>query len=496
MSTTTKPVNQLGPATLVVFGITGDLASRKLLPALYSLLLTKLLPKQLRIIGISRREIAISDILSNVRKSIHESGQTVHNDTLEALGKHIEILEMNMLDGKAYGKLDKRLNEIEDEHDVCMSRLFYLAIPSHTFMPVVAQIGKNGLNKSCQHDNEPVRLLIEKPFGYDLESARQLITEMGEYFHEDQIYRIDHYLAKETVQNMLTFRFQNPIFKRSWNNQSISHVMITAAEKIDIEGRAAFYEQTGALRDFIQSHLLQLVALTLMDEPAALNSDEIHTQKIRLLQSIAPLKPNTLDQTTVRGQYEGYRQEVDNGSSNIETYAAIALSVDTERWRGVPVILRTGKALAEKVTDITLVFNDKGPLTHDNALTIRIQPNEGISLRLFAKKPGFTNEIEPVQMDFCYRNAFTGQTGSPDAYERVLVDAFGGDKTLFATSDEVIASWKIIDNVIHEWSKDDHSLQVYKKDSWGPEGADTLAEQYNTAWITQDVQLCDTHIVE
>jgi len=391
-----------------------------------------------------------------------------------------------MLDPAEYLKLGKRLNAIEDEMGMCMSRLFYLAIPSQTFAPVVQQLGKGGLNKSCQHNSEDARLLIEKPFGYDLESAHELIKDLNEHFSEQQIYRIDHYLAKETAQNILNFRFQNPIFKRAWDNKSIRNIMITAAEEIDIEGRVSFYEQTGALRDLIQSHLLQLLALTVMDEPAALTSDEIHRQKLSLLQSITPIAPDKVITDAVRGQYEDYRKEVENPDSIAETYAAIKLEINSERWRGVPVLLRTGKAMEEKVVDITITFSDNSKLSQDNILSIRI------SLQLLAKKPGFTNEVEPVQMDFCYGNSFDGEV-NPDAYERVLIDAFRGDKTLFATSDEVLASWRIVENVIHEWAKNDAGLEFYKRGSWGPKSADNLAKSADTNWITQELKVCAVH---
>lgn len=467
METSQKVAATLEPSTLVIFGITGDLAHRKLLPALYYLSAQGLLPEQLHIIGITRRGITIPDLLERVKSAVEETGKKVDHAGLTRLGERIEIIKMDLLQPDEYVRLNNRLNAIEDDAGMCLNRLFYLAIPAQNFEPVIDNLGKGKLNKACKHGSG-ARLLIEKPFGYDLASAKELINSLSKHFSEEQIYRIDHYLAKETAQNILTFRFQNPIFKRIWDNRSIKGITITAAESIDIEGRVAFYEQTGALRDLIQSHLLQLLALTTMDEPSSLTANAIHRRKLALLQDVMPIAPNKVSTQTVRGQYEGYREEVNNPQSNTETFAAIKLKIDSERWRGVPILLQTGKALTKKVVEITLLISTTDHLTKENVLTIRIQPDEGISLRLFAKKPGFTEEVEPVEMDFDYDVSFAGLPAQPDAYERVLMDAFRGDKTLFATSDEVLASWRILENVIHEWEKDDEGLHIYKRGTDGP----------------------------
>ncbi|HKR81410.1 MAG TPA: glucose-6-phosphate dehydrogenase [Candidatus Saccharimonadales bacterium] len=473
MDTQANVAVTLEPSTLIIFGITGDLAHRKLLPALYYLSDQGLLPAQLRIVGVTRHGITVPELLQRVRTAVEETGKKANPQALTALGERVEIIEMDLLQPEAYLQLNQRLAAIEDEAGMCLNRLFYLAIPAQSFEPVIDQLGQGGLNKACKHGSS-ARLLIEKPFGYDLRSAQELIASLGRHFSEEQIYRIDHYLAKETAQNILTFRFQNPIFKQIWDRRSISSITITAAESIDIEGRIGFYEQTGALRDLIQSHLLQLLALTTMDEPSALTSNAIHRRKLALLQDIMPIAPNKVATAAVRGQYEGYRAEVANPDSNTETYAAIRLKIDSERWRGVPVVLRTGKALVKKVVEIRLVIATTDHLAKENVLTIRIQPDEGISLQLFAKKPGFTEEVEPVQMDFDYDESFAGLAAQPDAYERVLMDAFRGDKTLFATSDEVLASWRIIENVIQEWKKDGHDLHTYKRGSSGPPEAEAL----------------------
>jgi glucose-6-phosphate 1-dehydrogenase len=478
------------PATLVIFGITGDLASRKLLPALYQLAKHDLLPKPFKIVGITRRGITTDALLAKIKTNVEKEGKPCQQAALKRLGEAIEIVTMDLLKTADYEQLRERLNAIETEVGMCMHRLYYLATPAQTYEPVVRELGAGGLNKSCPHGTGHARLLIEKPFGYDLPSAHELIAELNAHFTEEQIYRIDHYLAKETVQNILAFRFQNPLFRRVWNHEAISHIMITAAEDIGIEGRANFYDQTGALRDFVQSHLLQLLAVVTMDEPTTLDATEIHRQKLALLQAITPVTPNAVASQTVRGQYDGYRDEVQNQDSTTETFAALHLEIDTPRWRGTPILLRTGKALAEKTVEVTLIFADNSELTSDNALTFSIQPSEGVVLQLLAKKPGFTNEVEPVYMEFCYNRAFKTEAGHPDAYERVLLDAFRGDKTLFATSDEVLAAWRVLEHVINEWAKNGTDLQPYARGSWGPDTAAKLAQTVGTEWRANQLNIC------
>jgi glucose-6-phosphate 1-dehydrogenase len=480
----------LQPATLVIFGITGDLARRKLLPALYYLAAQDLLPKPFKVLGVTRRGIAADDLLATIKQGVEKPGKPCDQHALKRLRDALEIVTMDLVKTEDYERLRHRLDAIETEAGVCMSRQYYLAIPAQTYEPVVRQLGVSGLNHACPDGTGSARLLIEKPFGYDLPSAHDLIASLNAHFTEAQIYRIDHYLAKETVQNILAFRFQNPLFRRVWNHEAISHIMITAAEEIGIEGRATFYEQTGALRDFIQSHLLQLLALVTMDEPASLNAAEIHRQKLALLQAITPVAPNAVTTQTVRGQYDSYREEVQNPDSTTETFAALRLEIDTPRWRGTPILLRTGKALAEKTVEVTVVFADGSELTSDNTLTFSIQPSEGIGLQLLAKKPGFTQEVAPVHMEFCYDRAFKTAAGHPDAYERVLIDAFRGDKTLFATSDEVLAAWRVLEHVINEWSKNGNDLHTYARGSWGPAAAGTLAQKASAAWPAARLNIC------
>lgn len=457
-------VDSLQPTTLVIFGITGDLVRRKLLPALYYLAKNELLPRTFKIVGVSRREITAAMLIDSVRMSIEATGNTCDETALAALAKHFEVHIMDVARAEDYVKLNAHLDALENETGVCMNRLFYLAIPAQLFSQIIKLLGGGGLNKSCQHKQGDARLLIEKPFGYDSTSARELIDDIGEYFKEDQVYRIDHYLAKETAQNILVFRFKNPIFKQIWNSSSIRRIHITAAESIGIEGRGAFYEQTGALRDLIQSHLMQLLALVTMDEPTKMESAAVHVQKLALLKSITPIAPNEVAEHAVRAQYEGYREEVQNAESITETYASLKLAIDSDRWRGVEVELTSGKAMAEKSVEIDIHFADPDDEKHMNILKFRIQPNEGIGLQLLAKKPGFTDHSEAVEMDFNYKDSFT--TGNhPDPYERVIMDAFRGDQTLFATSEEVLTCWRIVESVVQEWAKNDSGLRFYKTGS-------------------------------
>lgn len=461
--------NPLPPTSLAIFGITGDLAQRKLLPALYNLARYGMLPDTFRIIGITRRQITSKAVLARLPEFIPDANPQV----LAWLQDRIHIETMDLLDVHDYTRLRHTLDEIETAAGVCMHRLFYLAIPAQTYAPIVERLAEAGLNKACPHGTGESRLLIEKPFGFDVSSATELITMLTDSFSEEQTFRIDHYLAKETAQNILAFRFNNALFRALWNNKHISSITITAAEKLGIEGRVTFYEQTGALRDLIQSHLLQLLALVTMEEPHTLAAQDIHRQKLAVLQAVTPIAPDKVAVQAVRGQYESYKQEVNNDHSNIETFAALRLTIDNDRWRGVPIVIKTGKALAEKTIKIEICFVEPDHHEYANTLQINIQPNEGISLQLLAKQPGFSNAMTPVTMQFKYEDVFA-EHNQPDAYERVISDALRGDRTLFTTSDEVLASWRIIEHVLNEWSKNDEGLHLYQIGSHGPEAAEKL----------------------
>jgi glucose-6-phosphate 1-dehydrogenase len=457
------------PLTLAIFGITGDLAQRKLLPALYHLAQADELPEQFRIIGISRRDVSLDDVYGQLRSFVSDDSYDIGVE--QRLKEHTEMRQMDLVNHGDYASLLQRLQEVEQELGPDGSRLYYLSIPSQAFTPIIRLLGETGHNAPLSGGGDAPRLLIEKPFGYDLESARELIDVLGQHFGEGQVYRIDHYVAKETVQNILTFRFYNPLFESIWNNKHIDRVSVVAHEKLDIEGRANFYEQTGALRDLIQSHLLQLLAITTMERPDKMESEEIHEKKQALLEAIRPIPPNEVATMTLRGQYEGYRSEVNNPDTNIETFASLQLWIDNNQWTGVPILLETGKALNEKSTEISICFRQPGNADGtQNKLVFRIQPQEGITLKLQVKRPGIKTITDNAEMDFDYAKAFNLRPA--EAYERVIVDAIRGDQTLFASSAEVIRSWEIIENVLQQWSRNGDGLKTYDKGSDGPVSAD------------------------
>jgi len=456
------------PLVLVIFGITGDLAQRKLLPALYQLAKAQELPEKLHIIGVSRRDVSEDTVFERLAEFV---GAADYDAAVEQrMRDRTEIRQMDLVDPGAYRQLLERVQTLEAEAGELGSRLYYLSIPSQAFTPIIRLLGETGHNAPLANSQELPRLLIEKPFGYDLASARELVGVLGEHFSEGQVYRIDHYVAKETVQNILTFRFKNPLFESIWNNMHIDHVGVVAHEKIDIEGRADFYEQTGALRDFIQNHLLQLLSIVTMARPRSFTSEEIHQQKLTLLEAIKPVAPDDVPQMTVRGQYEGYRDEVGNPDSTIETFAQVNLWIDNSQWAGVPVRLESGKALQEKLTEISVCFRQPDDAPDDeNKLVFRIQPKEGITLHLQIKQPGIQNITNGADMEFDYARSFNQRPA--EAYERVIVDAIRGDQTLFATSAEVIRSWEIVEHVLEQWSRSDAGLISYAKGSTGPTAA-------------------------
>lgn len=484
-----EPTKDLQPAIITIFGITGDLAKRYLLPSLYKLANSGLLPINTKIVGATRSTVTTEEILARIKKSVESDNVTVcQENTMNWLRGALSIVSMDITNHNDYKILKNKLDSLEDQTGTCLLRIFYLAIPSAMFAPVVDQLGEQGLNKGCQHGTHESRLLIEKPFGYDLQSAKDLILRLQKAFTEDQIYRIDHYLAKETVQNILAFRFNNPLFSETFNEKHISHIMITATESIGIENRVNFYEQMGAMRDFIQSHLLQLVALTTMDEPKNMDAKSTHHQKEIILNSILPPHADKMDVETVRGQYSTYREEIHDNKSQTETYVAIKLSINNDRWRNVPIFIRTGKALAEKVNEITIIYNNSHKPNIKNVLVIRIEPNEGIVLDLTIKKPGFNNDLQHVQMDFCYQQKLSD--AQYNAYERVLADTLRGDKTLFVTSQEVLASWKITSPILEAWANNRTQLNIYKNGSWGPSQADKLVECFGASWQTDILNIC------
>lgn len=458
----------LEPTILVIFGITGDLSRRYLLPSLYHLVKNDMLHPLTEIIGVTRGDMKLDDLLSHIELCVNDVDGICDPEAVKKLKDRLSLRHMDVTKGEEYDDLLKELNKIEDKHGVHMNRLYYLSIPPTVAQPIITFLGEHGLNASCQHGAAVTRLLVEKPFGYDEISARELIEATSLQFGEEQVFRIDHYLAKETVQNILAFRFNNPIFEPLWDNKHVDYIEVFAHEKLGIEGRVNFYEQTGALRDLIQSHLLQVLALVTMEQPHELTSDHIHSNKLSVMSQIKAVPADKVTSDTIRGQYEGYKKEVDNLDSSTETFAAMKLHIDSERWQGVPMIVKTGKALAEKLSEVNVVFKPTTENPHHNVLTFRIQPNEGIELSLRIKKPGFDDEVQPVEMDFDYKTAFK-KNFTPTAYERVLVDAVRGDHTLFATAGEILESWRVVQPVLHEWSKNIEDLKVYPQGSTGPD---------------------------
>lgn len=445
--------NTSNPLLLVIFGISGDLAHRKLMPALASLFANGHLPDSFSIVGVSRRKDYTIDSLFDDFSRFLPEPSSGHVD-LEALKSHCSIISNNQESADDFNLMRADLEAESRSLGQNTLRIYYLSVPAQAFVPTVRLLGETGHQKPFAYESTNPRILVEKPFGYDTGSARELIEATETAFQTPEIYRIDHYLAKETAQNLLEFRAHNPMFESIWNAGHIDHITVGAYEQIGVEGRAVFYEKTGALRDLIQSHLLQLLALVTMEQPRTLTSDEIHTLKLELMKSILAVRPDD----AVRGQYEGYREEIHNVESSVETFARLTLSIDNERWQGTPVIVETGKGLDEKTTFVRLHFRE----THDegdNTLTFNIQPKEGITITLQAKKPGLDSETEMVDMTFGYEDSFKAYVS--EAYERVIMDAIKGDKSLFASSAEVMESWRIIEPAIDAWRKDGEGLKIY-----------------------------------
>ena len=477
--------------TLTIFGATGDLAHRKLLPALYNLAHEGALPERFNLIGVARRDMPDDDYRTAAKESITKFSRRKPDDkVLEGLLARINYVGFSFDDQEGYGRLGKKIEELDSEGGGKLNRAYYLSTAPEFFPVITNALKEAGLNYDRDVD---VRVVIEKPFGTDLESAKELESVVSHAFREQQVFRIDHYLGKETVQNVMAFRFANFMFEPVWNRNYIDHIQITAAEDIGIGSRAGYYDHAGALRDLVQNHMLQLLTLVCMEPPASFQADKVRDEKVKVLQSITPPTPEEVRRDTVRAQYTagveggeeagGYKDEEGVPSdSRTETYAALRLEVHNWRWAGVPIFLRTGKRLSRKVTEIAvqlkpvphLAFQSQGSVgVQPNQLILTVQPNEGVSLSLGAKIPGSSMRIRPVNMEFLYGSAFMSQ--SPEAYERLILDAMRGDATLFTRNDEVIAQWSIIDPILKAWKEsDDEPLHEYASGSAGPEAADEL----------------------
>ena len=474
------------PCAVVVFGASGDLTERKLLPALHNLEVDGLIPSNTAIVGIARTGFSDEKYRTTSRAEVAKHSRiTPTDESWERFSKDMYYVQGDATDPASYRLLKESLDKVDKQSGTQGNRVWYLATLPVLFETIVENIGKSGLLDTPGWH----RLVIEKPFGRDEASARQLNNMLGRFFSEDQAFRIDHYLGKETVQNLLVFRFANAIFEPIWNRRYIDHVQITVAEDMGVERRGSFYDQTGALRDVGQNHLLQLMALTAMEPPIAWDADAIRNEKVQVLQAARRWDPASCEQVVVRGQYDGYRAEsnVDPHSST-ETFVAMKMYIDDWRWADVPFYLRTGKALATKATEIVIQFTEVPHLLFrktdveeiaPNLLRVRIQPNEGFSLNFGAKVPGPKVNIRTVDMEFDYETDFG--SGTPEAYERLLLDCMLGEATLFARADEVEEQWEIVDPVMQFWSRGGRP-GTYERGSWGPDSARELLAHDGHEW--------------
>jgi glucose-6-phosphate 1-dehydrogenase len=488
------------PCVMVIFGATGDLTKRKLIPALLNLAQEEVLPKQFAIIGCAGNELTTEVFRKNLGAELPQfAHDPIDLKMWDWLSQRIYFVKGDFQDPETYKRLQQQISEVEKLHNTGGNKFFYLAVAPRFFTPIVQQLGNAGLVR--EENGKWARIIIEKPFGHDLESARLLNAELKKVLDEKQIYRIDHYLGKETVQNVMVFRFTNNIIEPLWNRNYVDHVQITAAETVGVEHRGGFYETAGALRDMVPNHLFQLMTMTAMEPPISFDADEVRNKQAEVLHAIQPLAPEDVLTNMVRGQYGegyidgghvvGYRQEPDvSPDSNTETFVALKLQIDNWRWAGVPFYLRTGKRLAKRTTEIVIQFrrtpfvlfrNTAVKNLETNRLVIHIQPEEGISLSFGAKVPGSVMRLGLVNMDFDYKSYFGAEHGT--GYERLLRDCIAGDATLFQRADMVEAGWSVIQPIIDVW----HALPArgfpnYAAGSWGPVEAEELLERDGRSW--------------
>ncbi len=488
------------PTAVVVFGASGDLSHRKLMPALYNLALQQLLPPEMVIVGVALTPWSDDEFRTEMKAAISEHSRNgeVDDEVWHGFAQRLRYVSGSFDDLDLYQRLDALLKEADADLGTRGNRLFYLAT-APTFFPVIAMnLGKVGL--ADESDGVYRRLVVEKPFGEDLATAQALNQELSQVFAEAQVYRIDHYLGKETVQNLMVLRFGNLIFEPLWNRRYVDHVQITAAEDLGVEGRGGYYDGAGALRDILQNHLFQVLSLVAMEPPARFDSRDVHDEKVKVLRAIPPVRVEEVAEVAARGQYgpgyiagvpvPGYREEEKvDPNSNTETFVALKVRVENWRWAGTPFYLRAAKRLPKRATEIAVQFRSPPHLPFletpvetvtPNLLTLRIQPDEGASLKFVAKVPGPSVDLRTVSMDFSYGSSFL--KGSPEAYERLLLDALVGDSTLFARWDEVETAWEIVDQVLTAWAGSAADFPNYDAGSWGPESSDDLMARDGRRW--------------
>jgi len=493
------------PCSVVIFGASGDLTRRKLLPALWNLHMEGRLPDGFSVIGMARTPKTDESFRAEARESVAKYSRFRDLDAEEwrQFEAGLFYLEGKYATPESYTQLSALLDRLCDERGSCGNRLYYLATPPSGYVEIVQQLGQAGLARPEEGAGWS-RIIVEKPFGRDLESARVLNAELKGVFAERQIYRIDHYLGKETVQNLLVFRFANGIFEPIWNQHYVDHVQISVAEALGVEGRGAYYEEAGALRDMVQNHLMQVMCLVAMEAPVSLDTRSVRNEKVKVLDAIRPITEAEAAEWTVRGQYAA--GEADGGSvpgyleekgvsptSATETYAAVKLMVDNWRWAGVPFYLRSGKRLPSRVTEVSIHFRAAPHLLfrgfgndepERNVLTVRVQPNESIALRFGVKVPGAGMDIQPMTMKFDYSEEFHAEP--PEAYERLLLDCMLGDTTLFSRDDWMERSWELMDPILRAWKATAGALPQYPAGTWGPEEADALLARDGRAWTNPE----------